>query len=148
MHSGLLLFDIFLLNLLFEGKIKTSSLNPVDIRGQKHDGVCVHRGMRVRVLVCVCVHPMPTFPCTFVQVLGTHTANQMAATNCIWASRCSEDYSVIIRMATKRDLSDYECSVAVCARQAFLSISETADRPGSLPFTESDPKKGSDAESN
>lgn len=100
--------------------------------------------------VCVCA-PTAHFPmyiCSSAWNTYSDSTDHMAATNCIWASRCSEDYSVIIRMATKGDLSDYECRVVVCARQAFLSISETADRPGSLPFTESDPKKGSDAESN
>ncbi len=50
----------------------------------------------------------------------------MAATQCMWASRCGEDdflkFKPSIRMGKKGDLSDFERGMVVCARQAGLSI--------------------------
>ncbi len=50
----------------------------------------------------------------------------MAATQCMWASRCDEDdflkFKPSIRMGKKGDLSDFERGMVVCARRAGLSI--------------------------
>ncbi len=58
----------------------------------------------------------------------------MAATKCIYASRCGEDDSLkfkpSIRMGNKGDLSDFERGMVVGARCAGLSISKTADLLG------------------
>ncbi len=58
----------------------------------------------------------------------------MAATQCIWASRCGEDdllkFKPSIRTGKKGVLSDFECGVVVGARRAGLSISQTADLLG------------------
>ncbi len=58
----------------------------------------------------------------------------MAATQCIWASRCGEDnllkFKPSIRMGKKGDLSDFERGMVVGARWAGLSISETPDLLG------------------
>ncbi len=58
----------------------------------------------------------------------------MAATQCIWASRCGEDdllkFKPSIRTGKKGDLSDFERGVVVGARWAGLSISKTADLLG------------------
>ncbi len=55
----------------------------------------------------------------------------MAATQCIYASRCGEDdllkFKPSIRMGKKGDLSDFERGRVVGARRADLSISKTAD---------------------
>ncbi len=58
----------------------------------------------------------------------------MAATQCIWASRCGEDdvlkFKPSIRIAKKGDLSDFERGMVVGARRAGLSISDQADLLG------------------
>ncbi len=58
----------------------------------------------------------------------------MAATQCIYASRCGEDdllkFKPSIRMGKKGDLSDFECGMVVGARRGGLSISKTADLLG------------------
>ncbi len=58
----------------------------------------------------------------------------MAATRCIWASRCGEDdvlkFKPSIRMGKKGDLSDFERGMVVGARRAGLSISDQADLLG------------------
>ncbi len=58
----------------------------------------------------------------------------MAATQCIYESRCGEDdflkFQPSIRMGKKRDLSDFERGMVVGARRAGLSISKTADLLG------------------
>ncbi len=58
----------------------------------------------------------------------------MAATQCIYASRCGEDdllkFKLSIRMGKKGDLSDFERAMFVGARRAGLSISKTADLLG------------------
>ncbi len=55
----------------------------------------------------------------------------MAVTQCISASRCGEDnllkFKPSIKMGKKGDLSDFERGTVVGARQAGLSISNTAD---------------------
>ncbi len=58
----------------------------------------------------------------------------MAATQCIYASRCGEDdllkFKLNIRMGKKVDLSDFERGIVVGARRAGMSISKTADLLG------------------
>ncbi len=58
----------------------------------------------------------------------------MAATQCIYASRCGEDdllkFKPSIRTGTKGDLSDFERGMVVGVRRAGMSISETADLLG------------------
>ncbi len=58
----------------------------------------------------------------------------MAATQCIYASRCGEDdllkFKPSIRTGKKGDLSDSERGMVVGDRRAALSISETADLLG------------------
>ncbi len=60
--------------------------------------------------------------------------NHMAATQCIYASRCGKDdllkFKPSMRMGKKRDLSDFERGMVVGARRAGLSISNTADLLG------------------
>ncbi len=58
----------------------------------------------------------------------------MAATQCIWASRCGEDdllkFKPSIRMGKEGGLSDFERGMFVGPRRAGLSISKTADLLG------------------
>ncbi len=58
----------------------------------------------------------------------------MAATQCIWASRCGEDYllkfKLSIKMGKKGDLNDFERGMVVGAWWAAFSISKTADLLG------------------
>ncbi len=58
----------------------------------------------------------------------------MAATQCIYASRCGEDdlleFKPSIRTGKKGDLSDFERGMVVGVRRADLSISQTADLLG------------------
>ncbi len=57
----------------------------------------------------------------------------MAATQCIYASRCGEEdlkFKPSIRMGKKGILSDFESGMVVGARRAGLSISKTADLLG------------------
>ncbi len=58
----------------------------------------------------------------------------MAASQCIWSSRCGEDdllkFKPSIRTGKKGDLSDSERGMVVGARRAALSISQTADLLG------------------
>ncbi len=58
----------------------------------------------------------------------------MAATQCIYASRCGEEdllkFKPSIRMGKKGDLSDFESGMVFGARRAGLSISKTADLLG------------------
>ncbi len=63
----------------------------------------------------------------------------MAASQCIWASRCGEDdllkFKQSIRMGKKGDLSDFERGMVVGDRRAGLSISKTAGLLGFSPAT-------------
>ncbi len=58
----------------------------------------------------------------------------MAATQCIYRSRCDEDvllkFKPSIRTGKKGDLSDSERGMVVGVRRAGLSISQTADLLG------------------
>ncbi len=74
----------------------------------------------------------------------------MAATQCIYASRCGEDdllkFKPSIRKGKKGDLSDFERGMVVGARRTGLIILKSADLLGFSHttisrFTENDPKK-------